>query len=90
MSHRSTAQRSTALREIDTPARAFIAEAHRNLTLLRGLYGPGGERYRRLLRHYRAVADALGCRPALERSLHALRRHNLGRRERPWRSHRPG
>jgi len=90
MSHRSTVHRSRAQHETDTPARAFIAEAHHNLTLLRRLYGTGGERYRRLLRHYRAVADALECRTALERSLHALRRHSDGRREHPWRSHRPG
>ena len=57
------------------PAQAsdFLREAHRNLRLLRTMYGSRSGRYQHLLRVYRQVADNLGCRRELERAVHVLR-----------------
>ena len=53
-----------------TQSDLFLADVRRNLRVLRHLHGP----HSRLVRLYRDVADAQGCRPALERILHRLRR----------------
>jgi len=66
VAHRDTASRSEDML-------SFLAEARRNLRLMRHLDGSRGPRYRRLVRHYRAVADDLACRRPLERLLHPLR-----------------
>jgi hypothetical protein len=52
----------------------FLADVRRNLRVMRYLHGPQSRQYRRLVRLYRDVADAHGCRSALERILHRLRR----------------
>lgn len=57
--------------------RPFLADAWCNLVVVRQLYGPQGRRYRRLVRQYRYVGNALGCRRALERLLHPLPRRHL-------------
>lgn len=51
-----------------------LVDARRNLTVVRRIYGRRSARYQRLVSHYRRVADLLGCRPALERIAHPLRR----------------
>ena len=52
----------------------FLADVRRNLRVMRQVHGAHSPQYRRLVRLYRDVAGALGCRPALERMLHRLRR----------------
>jgi hypothetical protein len=74
--------------ESQTPI-PFLEDARRNLTLLRRTYGRHSSRYRHLVYQYRVVSDELGCRQALERVLHPLRRRSAGRKSAPWR-HRPG
>ncbi len=53
---------------------SFLVDARSNLTVVRRIYGRRSARYQRLVRHYRRVADLLGCRGALERLAHPLRR----------------
>jgi hypothetical protein len=50
----------------------FLAEAQNNLGLVRGLFGRQSTRYQRLVAHYRAAADELGCRFMMERVLASL------------------
>lgn len=69
---------------------AFLDDAHRNLALVRGFYGRDSNRYRHLLRRYRAVADELGCRWQLERRLHRLRRRPDARIQHSWSPHSRG
>ena len=70
--------------ESQTPI-PFLEDARRNLALLRGTYGRHSARYRHLALRYRAVSDELGCRQALERALHPLRRRSAGHKPVPWR-----
>jgi hypothetical protein len=65
-----------------------MEDARRNLALLRRTYGRHSARYRHLVYQYRFVSDELGCRQALERVLHPLRRRSAARKSAPWR-HRP-
>jgi hypothetical protein len=50
----------------------FLADAQSNLALLQEVFGTQSTRYQRLVEHYRAVADELGCRPAMEQVLASL------------------
>jgi hypothetical protein len=43
------------------------------------VYGCHSTEYRHLVRDFRHIADALGCRRELERSLHRLGRRRPGR-----------
>jgi len=73
----------TAYPHNSAQASDFLREAHRNLRLLRAMYGSRSGRYQHLLRVYRQVADNLGCRRELERAVHVLRprpTRNHGRR----------
>ena len=70
--------------ESQTPI-PFLEDARRNLALLRRTYGRHSARYRRLVHQYRVVSDELGCRQALERALHPLRRRSAGHESAPWR-----
>ena len=56
----------------DQPPIPFVVDACENLRVLRGMHGRRGAPYLRQLRRYRAIADTLGCRSALERRLHPL------------------
>lgn len=60
-------------------AERFLNNARRTLVDARLVYGSRSREYRHLLRDFRHIADALGCRRELERSLHRLRRGRLGR-----------
>lgn len=66
---------------------SFLVDARRNLTVVRRIYGRRSARYQQLVQRYRRVADILGCRLALERRAHPLRRHAA--RMRPDRAHCP-
>src|SRR5690348_8991424 len=58
----------------ERPFIPFVVDACENLRVLRGMHGRRGAPYLSQLRRYRAIAESLGCRRALERRLHPLRR----------------
>lgn len=64
--------------------RAFVAEARRNLALVRRAQGQDSASYRGLAALYTEVAEALGCRRALVGPRRPLGRVGAGRRV-PWR-----
>lgn len=69
---------STARDLLRTPAHgAFLEEAECNLVALADVCGPDSVPYRQLMRRYRAVAEALHCRPALEAMLERLCRERV-------------
>lgn len=51
------------------PSDVLIAELCENLRIVAALHGLDSPRARRMLVQYRAVADELGCRDALEEAL---------------------
>lgn len=69
----------------DRPFIPFVVDACENLRVLRGMHGRRGAPYVSQLRRYRAIAESLGCRRALERRLHPLRRQPVAGKIRPWR-----
>ena len=55
----------------------FLEDARLNFALMRKVHGRDSDAYTRLLRHYRTVADELGCRLAVERAARVPHRHRL-------------
>lgn len=91
-SHQSVAHAMAVIRTIsasspaeDRPSIPFVVDACENLRVLRGMHGRRGAPYLRQLRRYRTIADSLGCRRALERHLHPLRRRPMEGQMQPWR-----
>ena len=59
----------------DTPGSdvtPFLDDVRHNLVAARRAYGLNSNAYRQLVRHYRAVADTVGCQRELDRLLHLL------------------
>lgn len=55
----------------------FLEDARLNFALMRKVHGRDSGAYARLLRHYRTIADELGCRPALEQAARVPHRRRL-------------